>query len=63
MLSKYVYKFGVQHDKAWGWHAGIHFCITPADVFVHREIYLFICLGHHDFSIGFLNFCVDEEEL
>lgn len=50
--SKYKYKFGIKHDEAWGWHIGINFCISPKSNFGKREIYLFICLGRHDFTIG-----------
>ena len=56
MGDKGTYKFGVVHDRSWGWHIGIHFCISPKFDNGKREIYLFVCLGTHDFSIGFLNF-------
>lgn len=53
MPSKYIYRFRFKHDKAWGWHIGIHFGITP-NIGGDREYYLFVCLGKHDFSIGWL---------
>jgi hypothetical protein len=53
-MIKYKYKFTIEHDKSWGWHIGAFFCISPKDEFGFREIYLFLCLGRHDFSIGFL---------
>lgn len=56
MPSKFKYKFGFKHDEAWGWHIGLNFCMSSKDVNGNREIYLFLCLGKHDFSIGFMNF-------
>ena len=60
MPFKYKYKFTIKHDKSWGWHTGAFLCITPKDVYGKREIYLFLCFGRHDFSIGYLN--IDEGE-
>jgi hypothetical protein len=59
--SKYEYKFTCKHDEAWAWHVGINFCISPKDNFGKREIYLFICLGKHDFAIGMLHVYKEEE--
>lgn len=59
--DKFVYKFTFKHDKAWAWHIGINLCIHPKDVFGKRDIYLFICLGRHDFSIGMMNVYKEEE--
>lgn len=56
MSDKSTYRFGVKHDRAWGWHIGVNFCIAPKDINGNREIYLFVCIGKHDFSIGFINF-------
>lgn len=50
------YKFTINHSRAWAWHIGVNFCVEPKnDIDGHRDIYLFICLGKHDFSIGFLH--------
>ena len=56
MSDKSTYRFGVKHDRSWGWHIGVNFCIAPKDINGNREIYLFVCVGKHDFSIGFINF-------
>ncbi len=56
MNERKPFRFGVIHDRAWGWHFGVHFCISPKELDGNREIYLFICLGKHDFIIGFLHF-------
>lgn len=56
MGTKTKYGFMLKHDRAWGWHIGCHFCIEPkSDYDGNRDIYLFIGLGKHDFSIGFMH--------
>ena len=55
MNSKWVYKFAFKHDIAWSWDIGAFFCVSPKDIRLNREIYLFFCIGKHDFSIGMLN--------
>ena len=63
MTSKYKNKFTIKHDKSsWGWHIGAFFCISPKEANGKREIYLFLCFGKHDFSIGFLNICEAAEQ-
>ncbi len=53
--EKGVRKFRVTHDKAWAWHIGICFCVEPKSIVTgKRDIYLFLCLGMHDFSIGMI---------
>ena len=59
-MGSYKYKFGFKHDEAWGWHVGAFLCISPKDVDGHREVYLFFCIGKHDFSIGFMNLYEEE---
>ena len=62
MPERWVRKFRVKHDRAWAWHIGLFFCVEPKpepqDFEVlgtgKRDIYLFLCLGRHDFSIGLL---------
>lgn len=64
MPSKYQYKFTIKHDKAWAWHIGAFLCVEPKAYDGKRDIYLFFCLGKHDFSIGWLHVydykCEDE---
>lgn len=56
------YKFMARHDIAWAWHIGIHFCVEPKnEVDGKRDIYLFICLGRHDFTIGCLHFWNEDD--
>lgn len=55
MNDKYIYRFGFKHDKAWAWHIGLFFCIEPKCMDGKRDIYLFFCVGKHDFSIGFMH--------
>ena len=54
METKSNYKFTFKHDISWGWHIGAFFCVTPKANDGHREVYLFFCLGKHDFSIGWM---------
>ena len=61
MGNKYKYKLTVKHDKAWAWHIGAFLCIEPKCIFSEkRDVYLYFCIGKHDFSIGFMH--VPEEE-
>uniref|UniRef100_A0AAU8AZR0 Uncharacterized protein n=1 Tax=Dulem virus 35 TaxID=3145753 RepID=A0AAU8AZR0_9CAUD len=55
MNSKYIYRFGFKHDEAWAWHIGLFFCIEPKCMDGKRDMYLFFCVGKHDFSIGFMH--------
>lgn len=59
MGSKYKYGFNFNHDKAWAWHLGLFFCIEPKWEDGKRDIYIFIGIGNHDFSIGMMH--TDEE--
>ncbi len=46
----------VKHSEAWSWHIGVNFCVEPKNAIDgHRDIYLFICIGKHDFAIGLLH--------
>lgn len=48
-------KFMFKHDKSWTWHIGAFLCIEPKSIAINkRDIYLFFCFGHHDFSIGMI---------
>lgn len=49
------YRFKFRHDEAFAWHIGINFCIEPKHYDGKRDIYLFFCIGKHDFSIGFMH--------
>ena len=60
MGSRSKYKFTIQHDKAWAWHIGIFFCVEPKSEDGKRDVYLFLCAGRHDISIGLLHI-YDEE--
>lgn len=56
MGTKTKYKFRINHDRAWAWHIGINFCIEKKSSFDgKRDIYLFLCLGTHDFAIGLMH--------
>ena len=56
MGTKTKYGFRIKHDIAWAWHIGIHFCVEPkSDYDGNREMYLFLCFGMHDFTIGFIH--------
>lgn len=49
-------KFRVKHDKAWAWHIGLFFCVEPkSELTGKRDVYLFFCIGRHDFSIGLIS--------
>lgn len=63
MPDKFKHKFGIKcvKDEYW-WHLGINFCVNPIDVTGHREVYLYICLGFYNISIGFLTEYLGEEE-
>lgn len=62
MGQKLKYVFKIKHDIAWAWHIGIHFCIEPkSDYDGKRDMYLFLCLGRHDFTIGFIHDYEDDE--
>lgn len=61
MPDKYKYGFTIKHERAWGWHIGAFFCISPKNAFGHREIYLFLCFGKRDISIGLLETYVGED--
>ena len=37
------------HDRIDKFHLGVCFCYDP----YWKECYLFLCLGQHDFSIGY----------
>ena len=56
MGTKTKYGFRIKHDRAWAWHIGINFCVEEKSSYDgNRDIYLFLCFGRHDFSIGFLH--------
>jgi len=60
--EKGVRKFGIKHDRAWSWHIGFCLCTEPKSRTTgKRDIYLLICLGTHDFSIGMMTW-YDESE-
>lgn len=62
LSENYVRKFRVKCDKAWGWHIGLFFCIEPkSKVTDKHDIYILICLGKHEISIGMMTECEDEE--
>lgn len=55
MPSTGIQKFRFKHDKSWAWHIGIFFCIEPKqEMSGKRDVYLFFCIGWHDFSIGMI---------
>uniref|UniRef100_UPI004057A784 hypothetical protein n=1 Tax=Acetatifactor sp. TaxID=1872090 RepID=UPI004057A784 len=56
MGTKTKYGFRLKHDIAWAWHIGINFCVEGKSSYDgKRDVYLFFCLGRHDFSIGFIH--------
>ena len=55
MSEEVIYKFAIKHDKAWAWHTGIFFCVEPKYDDGKRDVYLLMCFGRHDFSIGLLH--------
>lgn len=60
--QRYARKFQVKHDRAWGWHIGLFFCVEPEwEETGKRDIYLFFCFSTHDFSIGMLTEPVKEK--
>ena len=53
--AKWTRKFRITHDCAWAWHIGLFFCVEPKSTVTGKhDIYLFFCLGMHDFSIGMI---------
>ena len=62
MSRKGKYRFAFRHDKAWAWHLGAFFVVEEKmSEDGKRDIYLFFCIGRHDFSIGFMH-CYDEQQ-
>ena len=60
---KWTRKFRITHDRAWAWHIGLFLCVDPkSTVTGKRDIYLFFCLGIHDFSIGMITKFDEDEE-
>ena len=49
MGNKYKKGFFAIHDKAYDYHIGAFLCCDTS----MKEIYLFFCIGKHDFSIGY----------
>lgn len=61
MPFHYKHKFTIKHDKAHAFHIGAFLCIDPYSCTGKKEIYLFLCFGKHDFSIGFLDVLEEAE--
>lgn len=48
-------EFIISHEKTSGrFHWGIHFFIDYKDRDGKRDIYMFLCLGKHEISIGWM---------
>lgn len=57
-----VRKFRVKCEKSWGWHIGLFFCVEPkSEVTGKHDIYLLVCLGKRELSIGMLTEYDDED--
>lgn len=62
--NTFVQRFRFKHDRAWSWHIGVTFCVEPkSEATGKRDIYLFFCVGTHDFSMGLLSEPEENEEL
>lgn len=51
----YTRKFRIIRSRSWAWHIGLFFCIEPKqEITGSRDIYLFLCLGTCEISVGML---------